>query len=89
MYMRVFREGEEKRERDRDKDRHRPTKREKERSDAKVSCMVVKKANVLLKCFSKLTISSGGSRVCRKGAKMARGPESPCGSSSQGLVDFL
>lgn len=33
MYMRVFREGEEKRDGDRDKDRHRQTKREKERSD--------------------------------------------------------
>lgn len=35
MYMRVFREGGG-REGDRDIDRHRQTKREKERSDAKV-----------------------------------------------------
>lgn len=36
MYMRVFREGGRGREGDRDIDRHRQTKREKERSDAKV-----------------------------------------------------
>lgn len=78
--MRVFREGEETREGERDRDKEREKDRQRGRSDAKVCCTVVKKANVLLKCFSKLTISIGGSRIYRK-AKKAVGLGAALGQS--------
>lgn len=80
IHVCVYLERGRKRGREKETETKREKDRQRGRSDAKVCCTVVKKANVLLKCFSKLTISIGGSRIYRK-AKKAVGLGAALGQS--------